>query len=72
MAPVTSSYYEGTGYSKILINRRYSVLLITMLLKFRSENGLILYIGSKVSHLPLSGCLLCLRQSLMGFSSLST
>lgn len=51
VAPVTSSYYEGTGYSKVLINRRYSVLVISMSLRFRSENGLILYLGSEVNHL---------------------
>lgn len=54
VAPVTSNYYEGTGYSKVLINRKYPVLVISMSLRFRSENGLILYLGSEVNHPPPS------------------
>lgn len=67
VAPVTSNYYEGTGYSKMLIKRMYSVLVISMSLRFRSRNGLILYLGSEVKHLPLSESLLCICQSLMAF-----
>lgn len=49
MPPVTTNYYEGTGFSKVLINKKYSSLLISMSLYFRSENGLIAYLGTKVT-----------------------
>lgn len=52
MAPVTSNYYEGTGYSKALIKKTYPILVINMLLRFRSENGLILYLGNEVNQDP--------------------
>ncbi|XP_068196189.1 laminin subunit alpha-3-like isoform X2 [Antennarius striatus] len=45
--PVDSEYYEGTGYSKVIIDKKYPVLLISMSVYSRSENGLILYIGSE-------------------------
>lgn len=51
VSPVTTSYYEGTGYSKVLIDKKYSILLISMSLHSRSENGLIAYLGSKVNDL---------------------
>lgn len=46
--PVTTNYYEGTGFSKVLIDKKYPILLISMSLHSRSENGLIAYLGSKV------------------------
>lgn len=67
VAPVTSNYYEGTGYSKVLLKKRNPALVISMALRFRSENGLILYLGSEVNHLPLSESLLCICQSLKAF-----
>lgn len=54
VAPVTSNYYEGTGYSKVLIDKNYPILLISMSLHSRSENGLIAYLGSKVNDLSHS------------------
>lgn len=49
--PVMTSYYEGTGYSKVLIDKKYQTFQISMLLHSRSENGLIAYLGSKVNDL---------------------
>ncbi|XP_056913723.1 LOW QUALITY PROTEIN: laminin subunit alpha-3-like [Takifugu flavidus] len=54
VAPVTSNYYEGTGYSKVLLKKRNPVLVISMALKFRSENGLILYLGSEDYYFTVS------------------
>lgn len=51
VAPVTTNYYEGTGYSKVLIDKPYPILIISMSLHSRAENGLIAYIGSEVSDL---------------------
>ncbi|XP_068614972.1 laminin subunit alpha-3-like [Brachionichthys hirsutus] len=45
--PVDSDYYEGSGYSKVIIDKKYPVLLISMSVHSRSENGLLLYIGSE-------------------------
>lgn len=47
--PDTANYYEGTGFSKMLINKKSSTLFISMSLHSRSENGLIAYLGTKVT-----------------------
>lgn len=44
-----SDYYEGTGYSKVAIDTQATFLLISMTITSRSENGLLLYIGSEVN-----------------------
>uniref|UniRef100_A0A3P8S8R3 Si:ch211-241e1.3 n=1 Tax=Amphiprion percula TaxID=161767 RepID=A0A3P8S8R3_AMPPE len=45
--PVDSYYYEGTGYGKVMITKSLPYLLIDMSIFSRSENGLLLYIGSE-------------------------
>lgn len=53
--PMDSEYYEGTGYSKVVIDKKYPILFISMSIYSRSENGLLLYIGSEVSYLSAFG-----------------
>lgn len=70
VAPVTSEYYEGTGYSKVLIDKKYSILLISMTLFTRSENVLIAYLGTQVSDRSRSNHTFCV--SFDGFFSSSS
>lgn len=48
--PKYSEYYEGTGFSKVLIDKNLNTLVIRMNLNTRSENGLLLYIAAEVNH----------------------
>ncbi|XP_028448187.1 laminin subunit alpha-3 isoform X1 [Perca flavescens] len=49
--PVDTDYYEGTGYGKVVIDsKRGGVLRIDMTITTRSENGLLLYIGSQDNY----------------------
>lgn len=57
VSPVDSEYYEGTGYSKVVIDKKYIVLFISMSVYSRSENGLLLYIGTEVQDLSHSSFL---------------
>uniref|UniRef100_H3DCP0 Laminin subunit alpha 3 n=1 Tax=Tetraodon nigroviridis TaxID=99883 RepID=H3DCP0_TETNG len=50
--PVTSNYYEGTGYSRVPIDKQSSILLIAMSLYTRSENGLIAYFSHEFFLFP--------------------
>ncbi|XP_034469915.1 laminin subunit alpha-3-like, partial [Hippoglossus hippoglossus] len=45
--PMDSDFFEGTGYGKMLIGEPSSFLRIDMSAFARSENGLLLYIGSE-------------------------
>lgn len=45
--PTDSYYFEGTGYGKINIEKTGNILLIGMNVHTRSENGLLLHIGSE-------------------------
>lgn len=49
VGPKDSEYYEGTGYSKVIIDTQSTYLLISMSVTSRSENGLLLYIASEVN-----------------------
>lgn len=53
VSPIDSEYYEGTGYSRVVINRKMSNLIIKMVLCTRSENGLLFYIGNEVNRFPV-------------------
>uniref|UniRef100_A0A4W6DE38 Laminin subunit alpha 3 n=1 Tax=Lates calcarifer TaxID=8187 RepID=A0A4W6DE38_LATCA len=55
--PEDSYYYEGTGYGKVLIDNTPTVRLISMSIKTRSENGLLLYIGNEVSYCSYGYCI---------------
>uniref|UniRef100_A0A3Q3KF12 Uncharacterized protein n=1 Tax=Monopterus albus TaxID=43700 RepID=A0A3Q3KF12_MONAL len=46
-----STYYEGTGYSKVVIDKASSNVLISMSILTRLENGLLLYMGTEVNVL---------------------
>uniref|UniRef100_A0A665UIL9 Laminin subunit alpha 3 n=1 Tax=Echeneis naucrates TaxID=173247 RepID=A0A665UIL9_ECHNA len=50
--PMDSDYFEGTGYGRVVIGKPYNVLLIGMSVFARSENGLLLYIGTEVNSAP--------------------
>ncbi|XP_036940486.1 laminin subunit alpha-3-like isoform X2 [Acanthopagrus latus] len=52
--PVDSSYYEGTGYGKAVIDKEAAFLRIGMDINARSENGLLFYIGSENTYLTLT------------------
>ncbi|TNN66295.1 Laminin subunit alpha-3 [Liparis tanakae] len=52
--PLDSSYYEGTGYGKVLIDKASNLLLISMSLYSRSENGLLMYIGSEDDYFTVT------------------
>ncbi|XP_029930598.1 laminin subunit alpha-3-like isoform X2 [Myripristis murdjan] len=45
--PIDFNYFEGTGYAKVLVERPPATMLINQLVKSRSENGLLLYIGNE-------------------------
>lgn len=60
--PVTSNYYEGTGYSRVPIDKQSSILLIAMSLYTRSENGLIAYFSHEVND--------CSRSPFLSFVNL--
>ncbi|XP_058487895.1 laminin subunit alpha-3-like isoform X2 [Solea solea] len=47
VAPRDSYYFEGTGFGKVVIDKAANVLLISMSVYARSENGLLLYIGNE-------------------------
>lgn len=45
-----SEYYEGSGYSKVVIDKKLSnLLIIKMSLHSRSENGLLVYAATEVN-----------------------
>uniref|UniRef100_A0A7N6AH40 Laminin subunit alpha 3 n=1 Tax=Anabas testudineus TaxID=64144 RepID=A0A7N6AH40_ANATE len=50
VAPVETSYFEGTGYGKVFITKTANTLLISMSIFTRSENGLLFYIGNEVKE----------------------
>ncbi|XP_018532087.1 laminin subunit alpha-3 isoform X2 [Lates calcarifer] len=52
--PEDSYYYEGTGYGKVLIDNTPTVRLISMSIKTRSENGLLLYIGNEDKYFTIT------------------
>ncbi|KAM9349369.1 laminin subunit alpha-3-like [Symphorus nematophorus] len=52
--PVDSNYYEGTGYGKVVIDKKYPTLLISMSVYTRSENGLLFYIGSEDNYFTVT------------------
>ncbi|XP_062285798.1 laminin subunit alpha-3-like isoform X1 [Scomber scombrus] len=52
--PLDSDYYEGTGYSKVIIEKASSVILISMSVYTRSENGLLFYIGNEDEYFMLT------------------
>ncbi|CAG07616.1 unnamed protein product, partial [Tetraodon nigroviridis] len=52
--PVTSNYYEGTGYSRVPIDKQSSILLIAMSLYTRSENGLIAYFSHENNYFAVT------------------
>ncbi|XP_056277207.1 laminin subunit alpha-3-like isoform X2 [Pseudoliparis swirei] len=52
--PLDSSYYEGTGYGKVVIDKASNVLLVGMSLYSRSENGLLMYIGSEDDYFTVT------------------
>ncbi|XP_070700517.1 laminin subunit alpha-3-like [Pempheris klunzingeri] len=54
VAPMDSEYYEGTGYSKVVIDKKSTVLLIGMTVHSRSENGLLLYIGTEDKYFTVT------------------
>ncbi|XP_054622732.1 laminin subunit alpha-3-like isoform X3 [Dunckerocampus dactyliophorus] len=54
VAPLDSYYLDGSGYGKVNIDKSLTVLLIGMSLLTHSENGLLLYIGSKDNHFAVT------------------
>ncbi|XP_037643626.1 laminin subunit alpha-3-like isoform X2 [Sebastes umbrosus] len=52
--PMDSDYYEGTGYGKMLIDRPSASLQISFTVTSRSENGLLLYIGSEDNYFTVT------------------
>nr|XP_046263462.1 laminin subunit alpha-3-like isoform X2 [Scatophagus argus] len=48
--PMDSDYFEGTGYGKMVIDKKSFVLLIGMTVYARSENGLLLYLGEEDNY----------------------
>lgn len=50
VTPKYSEYYEGTGFSKVIIDKKLTTLVIRMNLHSRSENGLLLYIAAEVNN----------------------
>ncbi|XP_051258985.1 LOW QUALITY PROTEIN: laminin subunit alpha-3-like [Dicentrarchus labrax] len=51
---VDSDYCEGTGYGKVVIDRTANTLVIGMSVDTRSENGLLLYIGSEDNYFTVT------------------
>ncbi|XP_034559528.1 laminin subunit alpha-3-like [Notolabrus celidotus] len=50
-----SDYYEGTGYSKGVIEKKITTpIVFVMSINSRSENGLLLYIGSEDKYLTVT------------------
>uniref|UniRef100_A0A3Q2V7I8 Si:ch211-241e1.3 n=1 Tax=Haplochromis burtoni TaxID=8153 RepID=A0A3Q2V7I8_HAPBU len=47
--PLDSDYYEGTGFGRVLVDNTATTFSITMSVNTRSQNGLLLYIGSEVN-----------------------
>ncbi|XP_061652306.1 laminin subunit alpha-3-like isoform X5 [Phyllopteryx taeniolatus] len=47
-------YLEGTGYGRVIIDKRASVLLIGMSVLTRAENGLLLYIGNEENYFTVT------------------
>lgn len=47
-APVDTSYFEGTGYGRVMITKTGNTILIGMFVFTRLENGLLLYMGNEV------------------------
>nr|XP_004542775.1 laminin subunit alpha-3 isoform X3 [Maylandia zebra] len=45
--PLDSDYYEGTGFGRVLVDNTATTFSITMSVNTRSQNGLLLYIGSE-------------------------
>ncbi|XP_023282957.1 laminin subunit alpha-3 [Seriola lalandi dorsalis] len=52
--PMDSDYFEGTGYGRVFINKMSPVLLISMPFLARSENGLLLYVGSEDNYFTVT------------------
>ncbi|XP_044075989.1 laminin subunit alpha-3-like isoform X2 [Siniperca chuatsi] len=52
--PLDSDYYEGTGYGKVIIDKSSPTLIIIMTIFTRSENGLLLYIGSEDNYFTVT------------------
>ncbi|XP_029380661.1 laminin subunit alpha-3-like isoform X2 [Echeneis naucrates] len=52
--PMDSDYFEGTGYGRVVIGKPYNVLLIGMSVFARSENGLLLYIGTEDTYFTVT------------------
>ncbi|XP_019959877.2 laminin subunit alpha-3-like isoform X2 [Paralichthys olivaceus] len=52
--PKKSNFFEGTGYGKVAISKTATVLIIGMSLFSRSENGLLLYIGSEEEYVTIT------------------
>ncbi|XP_060900726.1 laminin subunit alpha-3-like isoform X1 [Labrus mixtus] len=52
--PTNADYYEGTGYSKGIIEKMPSVLVFSLSINTRSENGLLLYVGSGDKYYTVS------------------
>ncbi|XP_028329557.1 laminin subunit alpha-3 isoform X2 [Gouania willdenowi] len=47
-------YFEGTGFAKVLIGKAVPALRISMSILSRSENGLLVYIGSEDKYFTVS------------------
>lgn len=62
--PVDSDYYEGTGFSKGVIERAAGVIVFSISLHSRSENGVLLYIGNEVMFVFTHGIAHILLDSL--------
>ncbi|RVE61913.1 hypothetical protein OJAV_G00175350 [Oryzias javanicus] len=55
LPPVNSDYYEGTGYGKVALTlRSTAILLISMSIRTRSENGILFYIGTEDKYFTLT------------------
>ncbi|XP_078791367.1 laminin subunit alpha-3 isoform X1 [Oryzias latipes] len=55
LPPVDSDYYEGTGYGKVALTlRSTTVLVISMSVRARSENGILFYIGTEDKYFTLT------------------
>ncbi|XP_061694545.1 laminin subunit alpha-3 isoform X3 [Syngnathoides biaculeatus] len=47
-------YLEGSGYGRVIIDKRANVLLIGMSLLTQAENGLLLYIGNEENYFTVT------------------
>ncbi|XP_062260014.1 laminin subunit alpha-3-like [Platichthys flesus] len=65
--PKDSYFFEGTGYGKLFIDKASNNLLIRMSAFARSENGLLLYIGSEDKYftVTLEKGLICINSNLL-------